>query len=266
MEDVSQRYSKNHYSKRRTAMQAIILAAGRGSRLGTLTEEIPKAFLEVQGCKLIEYNIALLHSFNIQDITVVTGYHCELFEKLTEQIKGIHCVFNPFYEMTNVLGSFYVGQNRLTEDFVYLHADTLCSPKIFKEMMQTNGDIILPVDFGSCDEEAMKVKTEDGRVTEINKTMSCAEAEGEFIGIAKISGNVISDLKKASKQLMKEKAFNSYFEAAIQRLADMKKYGIKTIPTNGMFWGEVDFLQDYEKVKREIPSEFVELAQREFEG
>ncbi|WP_320972901.1 phosphocholine cytidylyltransferase family protein [Enterocloster bolteae] len=247
-------------------MQAIILAAGRGSRLGKLTEELPKAFLEVQGFKLIEYNIALLHSLDIHDITIVTGYHCELFEKLTEQIKGIRCVFNPFYEVTNVLGSFYAGQDTLTEDFVYLHADTLCSPEIFGEMMEAEGDIILPVDFRACDEEAMKVKTEGGRVIEINKTMPCAEAEGEFIGIAKISGTVISDLKKTSKELMKEKAFSSYFEAAIQRLADMGKYEIKTVSTRGMFWGEVDFLQDYQKVIREIPSELVELTKREFKG
>lgn len=246
-------------------MQAIILAAGRGSRLGTLTEEIPKAFLEIQGFKMIEYSIAMLHSFNIQDITIVTGYRCEMFEKLTEQIEGIRCVFNPFYEMTNVLGSFYMGQNRLAEDFVYLHADTLCDPEIFREMLEEEGDIILPVDFGPCDEEAMKVRTEDGGVKEINKTMPCKEAEGEFIGIARISGNVIPDLKKASEKLLRNREFSSYFEAAIQCLIDMNKYRIKTVPTKGMFWGEVDFLQDYQKADRNMPSKFVELVKREFE-
>lgn len=245
-------------------MQAIILAAGRGSRLGTLTEEVPKAFLEVKEFKLIEYNIALLHSCNIYDITIVTGYHSELFEVLAEQIEGIRCVFNPFYEMTNVLGSFYMGQDMLAGDFAYLHADTLCSPDIFRKMLKESGDIILPVDFGLCDEEAMKVKTEDGRVTEINKTMPCAEAEGEFIGIAKLSGNVLPDLKRVSQELMKEKAFSSYFEAAIQRLADTGRYEIKTVSTAGMFWGEVDFLQDYQKVTKEIPSELVELAKKEY--
>lgn len=133
-------------------------------------------------------------------------------------------------------------------------------------MVETDGDIILPVDFGACDEEAMKVKTEGGRVTEINKTMPCVEAEGEFIGIAKLSKRVIPDLKKVLKDLMKEKAFASYFEAAIQRLANMRKREIKTVPTKGMFWGEVDFQQDYEKVKREIPSELVALVKRKLEG
>lgn len=230
-----------------------------------MTEEIPKAFLEVQGYKMIEYNIAMLHSFHIQDITIITGYRCELFEKLTEHINGIRCVFNPFYEMTNVLGSFYMGQNFLTEDFVYLHADTLCSPDIFKNMLDMQGDVILPVDFGSCDEEAMKVRTEGGKVTEINKTMRTLEAEGEFIGIEKISGRVLPDLKRASKELMKGKAFNAYFEAAIQRLVDMGRYEIKTISTKGMFWGEVDFLQDYQRVMRDMPTKFIELTKREFE-
>ena len=52
-------------------MQAIIMAAGKGSRLGGLTADMPKAFLEIKGIKLIEYNIALLHSCGIKDIILV---------------------------------------------------------------------------------------------------------------------------------------------------------------------------------------------------
>ena len=87
-------------------MQAIIMAAGKGSRLGNLTQDMPKSFLEIQGIKLIEYNIALLHAYGINDIVIVTGYQCEKIEELVKDIEGIQCVYNPFYEMVNVLGSF----------------------------------------------------------------------------------------------------------------------------------------------------------------
>jgi len=68
-------------------MQAIIMAAGKGSRLGSLTENMPKSFLEIKGFKMIEYNISMLHAFGIKDIIIVTGYQSDMFEELVEKIR-----------------------------------------------------------------------------------------------------------------------------------------------------------------------------------
>lgn len=245
-------------------MQAIIMAAGKGSRLGSLTENMPKSFLEIKGIKMIEYNISMLHAFGIKDIIIVTGYQSEMFEELAEKIDGIRCVFNPFYEMVNVLGSFYMAKDFLHDDFVYLHADTLCAPEIFEAMIREEGDMILPVDYGPCDEEAMKVKVKDGKVIEINKTMECETSEGEFIGIAKINKSVIGELNKAAIELMKEKAFASYFEGAVQRVIDERSFLVKPLPTRGYFWNEVDFVQDYQRASAGIPDSLIQMARKEF--
>lgn len=244
-------------------MQAIIMAAGKGSRLGTLTDDKPKSFLEIKGIKLIEYNVALLHAYGIHNIIIVTGYRNEQMEEFAGKIKGIKCIYNPFYEMVNVLGSFYMAQEYLVEDTIYMHADTLCAPEIFEEMITAKGDMILPVEYKKCDEEAMKVLTENGKVMEISKQIPCDAAEGEFIGIAKISKGILNDLRQASKKLMKEKEFTAYFEGAIQELLNLQKYNIRAIDTRNHFWGEVDFLEDYERVSNEISPELVEIAQKD---
>ena len=245
-------------------MQAIIMAAGKGSRLGSLTQEKPKSFLEIRGIKLIEYNIALLHEHGIKDIIIVTGYQNEMFEELAEKTEGIRCVYNPFYEMTNVLGSFFMAQEYLADtDTVYMHADTLCAPEIFEIMLRTDADMVLPVEFKECDEEAMKVKTNNGLVIEISKNIPCSEGEGEFIGIMKIGRRILPDLKKASKELMNNKEFLSYFEGAVQKLIDWGGYEIKTISTGEYFWGEIDFLDDYNNACEKIPKNLVELAKWE---
>ena len=234
-------------------MQAIIMAAGVGSRLGDLTKDRPKAFLEINGKKLIEYNLDILRSLGVDDIIIVTGYMCEKFEELTKDMPGVKCVFNPFYEMVNVLGSFYIGQEYLkNDDFIYLHADTLADPEIFERMISAEGDIVMPVDFKECDEEAMKVTTENSKVTEVSKLIALDKAEGEFIGICKIKKEVIPDLKEASKMLLKEKEFKSYFEAAIQEIIDQEKFSAVSIPTENSFWCEVDFLEDYDRAKSNI--------------
>ena len=234
-------------------MQAIIMAAGVGSRLGALTDDKPKAFLEIEDKKLIEINLNVLKSLGIDNIIIVTGYMCEKFEELTKDMPGVKTVFNPFYEMVNVLGSFYIGQEHLKDDdFLYLHADTLADPVIFEKMIKTEGDIVMPVDFKECDEEAMKVTTENGRIKEVSKLIPLDKAEGEFIGICKIKKEVIPDLKEASKKLLKNKEYKSYFEAAIQELINTGKYKVLSVSTDDAFWSEIDFVEDYEKAKRDI--------------
>lgn len=245
-------------------MQAIIMAAGKGSRMGNMTEDKPKSFLEIRGIKLLEYNIAMIHSYGIKDILIVTGYQNEKLESFAQQIEGVRCVYNPFYEMVNVAGSFFMAQEYLFEDTVFMHADTLCAPEIFEEMITTEADMVLPVEFRTCDEEAMKVRTKNGKLVEISKQIPCSEGEGEFIGIAKIGKQILPDIKLAIKKLMREKQFHAYFEGAIQELIHIGDYELKTISVGDRFWGEVDFLEDYERVSVNISDKLIALADKEW--
>lgn len=240
-------------------MQAIIMAAGKGSRLGSLTAGNPKSFVEIKGKKLIEYNLQLLQHYGVEEIIIVTGYRSEAFEELTRNMRNVRLMYNPFYEMVNVLGSFYMGMEALHDDFIYLHADTLCEPVIFEKLIELKADVILPVEYKKCDEEAMKIRSEDGKIVEITKQMSLDLAEGEFIGIAAFRKEVIPALKEKTKQLLKEKEFTAYFESAIQRLIDEEDFRIEAVSTQGAFWAEIDFIEDYEKAVLEIPKSLANI-------
>jgi choline kinase len=244
-----------------TMMQAIIMAAGKGSRLGTLTMGKPKSFAEIHGKKLIEYNLKLLQKYQVEDIIIVTGYNCEAFEELTKDMEHVRLIYNPFYEMVNVLGSFYMGMEALKDDFIYLHADTICEPSIFEKLIyiKKEVDILLPVDERPCDEEAMKVRSEQGRIVQITKQMPIEHADGEFIGMAAFRKEVIPALKAKTKELLKEKKFNEYFESAIQRLLEEEHFQVKTVPTEGAFWAEIDFMEDYQRAAANMPSSLLEL-------
>jgi choline kinase len=193
-------------------MQAIIMAAGKGSRLGDITKNLPKSFLEIEGKKLIEYNLNMLFKYGIEDIVIVTGYMAEKFETLFSDRKGIRFVFNPFYDNTNVLSSFWFGQELLKDDFIYMHADSLCDTEIFEHLLNQDGDIVLPTDYSQCNEEAMKVKLVGDEVKFINKTMDPKTADGEFIGIAKIKKKCLPIIKSITNKIMKEQNFSFFFE------------------------------------------------------
>ncbi len=240
-------------------MQAIIMAAGKGSRLGELTDGLPKSFARIRGRSLIEYNIKLLRKYGINDIIIVTGYREECFRELLGDEPGISLVWNPFYAQVNVLGSFYMGMERLTDDFVYMHADTLCDTDIFRRMLKDGSDIVLPVEYGPCDEEAMKVKKAGGRIAFISKDIPPDEAEGEFIGIARIKSGVIPALKESTAAVLREGNIMSYFEGAVQKLLDGGLYSVQCIPANGRFWAEIDFPEDYNRASERITEDLLNL-------
>lgn len=236
-------------------MQAIIMAAGKGSRLGSMTEDRPKSLVEIKGKTLLDINIDMLHRYGIWDITIVTGYMDEKIIEATKDIPGITYEYNPFYEFANVLGSYYMGMKNMHEDFVYLHADTICELSLFEELLRAEGDFVLPVDTKPCDDEAMKIRLENNKIVEITKQMPVEDAGGEFIGIMKISKKAIEDLNNCTHDLLRHKEYQSYFEAAVQEIINMNKYDIRMLDTKGRFWAEIDFLEDYQRAEKEMSEE-----------
>lgn len=107
-------------------MQAILMAAGKGTRLGSMTADIPKSFVEIKGENLIDININMLRNHGINDIIIVTGCHADMFEKNCGSRRK-KLVYNPFYGFTNVIGSFFMGMNELKDDFIYARRYPLCT-------------------------------------------------------------------------------------------------------------------------------------------
>jgi Predicted sugar nucleotidyltransferases len=231
-------------------MQAIIMAAGMGSRLGAITNGKPKCFVTINGESLIDRNIRMLKELGIHDIIIVIGNLHEEFEHKFGQDKEIKLVFNPFFDISNVLVSYWVGSRFLKDDFLYLHADTICEEGIFRKLINFQADIVLPVDIKPTDEEAMKVKEKDGRVIEINKTMDPKEALGEFIGICKCKKTSIDPLFHETQSLLENKVLKSYFEGAIQGVITDGLCHVDYFGVDGMRWSEIDFPEDYERAKK----------------
>lgn len=234
-------------------MQAILMAAGKGSRLGELAANKPKSFVEINGKSLIDINLHMLKAHGIDDICIVTGCHADMFEEKYGDDSLIHLVYNPFYSFTNVIGSFYMGMERLQDDFIYMHADTLCDPGILEQLIASKADIVLPVDTKPCDEEAMKIRTVNGKIQSISKKINSSDCVGEFLGVAKIRSAVLPALRTHTKQLLQEETFSEYFEAALERTILNGGYKTELVNTEGRFWAEIDFIEDYDRAAKSIP-------------
>ena len=102
--------------------RAIIMAAGKGTRLKKLTETVPKPLVSVRGTTFIENIINVLHQNGIYEIYIVTGYKQEQFQRLPIQYPGITLIYNPYYETCNNISSLYVARDYL-KDVVILDGD-----------------------------------------------------------------------------------------------------------------------------------------------
>jgi choline kinase len=234
-------------------MQAVIMAAGKGRRLGSSSQQMPKCLLKIGNKSIVEHQLDILQRYGICDIVIVVGYHAKVIKDRLKD-RGITFVFNPFYENTNVLTSFWFAQEKLKDDFVFLHGDTIFEPAILDGILNTEGDVVLPIDFKECEEEDMKVTIEGSQILKITKEMLPQDGVGEFIGVAKVRKEVLKDLMEVVDDFMAKGEFNLFFEAAIQRLIDSHKYSITFTDIKNYFWNEIDFAEDLEKARNDICS------------
>ena len=98
-------------------MNAIILAAGMGTRLRPLTNDRPKCLVAVNGVPMVERQIQFLKEKGIDDITLISGYKAEALEYLKEE-DGVDIVFNDRYDTCNNINSLYIVRDRFHDTYV----------------------------------------------------------------------------------------------------------------------------------------------------
>ncbi len=235
-------------------MIAVVLAAGKGSRLGNHTVELPKSLLPLNDNKdtLLDYNLNLLQQMGLEKIIIVTGFNSKKIEDHVVKYKNIEIIYNPFWNFCNVLGSLYMALDSIKSDFLFLHADTLADKEIWDMLIATEGEMVLPFERKQCVEEEMKILLQDDAIIEISKEIDVDKANGEFLGIAKFTQSTVPFFKSMSQELFKLGDLNQYMEAIIQAAIDEGKIDIRVMDILHHNFVEVDFEEDYIRAIKEF--------------
>jgi len=238
----------------KTVKTAVIVAAGASRRLYPLTKNLPKCLLEVGKETLLKRAVRILKSQGIRDIIIVTGF---LEKKIKGHLKGgYRWATNPEYLMTNNMASLLCAKPCVTRrTFVYMHADILFEEQILSRLLDAFGRgqdrMSLAVDFGPVDREAMKVScAKDGRLIKSSKDIPLKEADGEWTGIAVVSGAASPKLFQAIETLMAREHLMAYDTLAFTRLAS--KMRISCVPTGNIPWIEIDTPEDLKKARKYV--------------
>jgi len=246
--------------------KAIIIAAGRGSRLMPLTDGKPKCLIEVGAKTILERQFEVLRGRGITDIIVVRGYKKELINY--PEIK--YCE-NTDYLNNNILKSLFYAEKEMDKGFIFSYSDIIYGEDIVKTLLKTKGDIVLVVDTNWQKHykgrkkhpvgEAELVKVKNGKIIKIGKdVVKINESHGEFIGLAKFSDAGAKIVKDIYRDLLNKYKENDFFQHAkefkkayltdfIQELID-RGNEINIININHG-WIEIDTDEDLERAERQ---------------
>lgn len=240
-------------------MKAIILAAGIASRLRPLTNDRPKCLLEIGGKCLMQRSFDALIANGINEFVVVTGYLHTLIETfLKERYNNVKITFihNERFASTNNIYSLWLAQPEADgHDVLLLDSDILYDPLIVARLLSSPHSDVLALNNHPLGEEEMKViPDEDGKVKEISKTCSIAEAKGESIGIERMSAAYTSALYKELKTMMEDEHLdNIFYERAFERLIP-QGHTFYVEDTTDLFSTELDTVDDFNAAKQLIPA------------
>ncbi|NEZ45104.1 NTP transferase domain-containing protein [Paenibacillus alvei] len=225
-------------------MKAILLAAGRGTRISRMIEEIPKCVLPVNGVPLIRRSVMMLLERNIKPIVCV-GY-CQ--SKIYEALEGLDVTYyyNPFYNVTNSIASFWFAREELTEDTIIMNGDVYIDDDILSLIIETKKDCALMVDTGRTEVGDYFLKLENGYIKKYGKDLPLQERTCEYVGIGKVRQKFLKEFKGKLESLIGSQQHQLWWENILYSLVEEKC--IDTIDIKGMFWSEIDYFDDYERI------------------
>ncbi len=231
-------------------MKGIILAAGDGGRLRSLTMQTPKVLYDVGGKPLIQYPIQALSRAGISDIGIVVGHDSR---KVVDALKDVYptlaFMFNQWHEGDNAISIFAARDFVMGEPFVVCMGDHAISSNIVKTLVLEHDDgNILCVDSlvsnPSQISDATRVRLDaDDCIMDIGKDLTDWDAVDT--GVFMMNGDVFPCIE----QLMTNQGKNVTISEVVVEMG-LAGLPFRGCDVSGMFWADVDTPEDYHSVER----------------
>jgi len=175
----------------------VFLAAGKGSRMGSVTDNKPKAMVPVADRPIIDWLIDSARTAGIDDIAIVTGFQRTRIENYLDS--GIRMFNNPEYESTDMVHSLFCAEEILEGPVVISYTDILYEVDVLETLLSGTEHITVAVDelwqpYWELrqdepveDAESLSLDRSD-RITSIGKEVnSVSEPDAQYIGLVKFS-------------------------------------------------------------------------------
>ena len=235
-------------------MQAIILAAGMGRRLGELTKNNTKCMVEVNGVKLIDRVLTYLSHLDLKRIVIVVGYQAKnLKDYVDSQYHNLNIEYvdNPIYDKTNNIYSLALAKDKFKEDdTLLLESDLIYEESMLRLLVDNQQpDLALVAKYEKWMDGTMVTIDDERNILNFisKKEFKQTEVDKYYktVNIYKFSKSYINNqylpLLEAYCQM---KGNNEYYEEVLRVLTMIDKSSLKALPIGDEKWYEIDDIQD----------------------
>jgi L-glutamine-phosphate cytidylyltransferase len=259
--------------------RAILIAAGRGKRLGPHTEEIPKCMVEIGGKPILGWVWEALSAQGVEELVVIRGYRGDVLEELVRRVTTDNVAFvdNDEWETNNVLLSMAKARGFFDRPTYVTYSDIVFTPAVARAAAQSTASIGLVIDREfrriydgrtehPLDEGEVADLLPDGTVARVGKkALPPADAVGEYIGLcrlddrgAAIVGNTLDQLSvrfagREDAPFQRAARYRNAYQTDLwQQLIDTG-IAIEPVFIDGQ-WREIDTGQDLERARQLLES------------
>ncbi len=246
-------------------MRAIIIGAGRGSRLMPTTADTPKCFAEIDGKRILDWTLDAFSDNDITDVNFIGGYRIDCVQQHYPHLTFRH---NDDWQNNNILASLFYAEDLMDDGFLCCYSDCLFTPQVIEGLVASSDDIALSVDTDWLtryehrtehpSDDAEKVTARNGSVTRVHREISEADAHGEYTGVARFSAQGAAALREHYHRCREKHAGKSFREAQvfekaylIHLLQDMLEAGVAMthVDSPGGYI-EIDTQEDFDYARR----------------
>jgi len=252
-------------------VNAIIIGAGRGSRLNAMTENQPKCYATVGGVRILDWTLEAFDQAGLRDKVFIGGYQIEQIRRDYPDLTFAH---NADWQNNNILLSLFRAEPHMAGGFVCAYSDILFRDSVVRDAMNHPGDIVVCADTRWRDRyqhrsqhpehDAEKVTVAGDRVTEIHRDIESADADGEYIGVAKFTPRGAALLREHFHRVQREFAGRPWREAKVFEKAYLilllqemieRDVPVHFVATHGDY-AEIDTEEDYALSNADWPKRF----------
>jgi choline kinase len=248
-------------------MKAIIVAAGRGRRLGVETDDIPKCMVKVGGRPILHWQLDALAAAGVDDVVIVRGYLGDRIAGPSGAGPKLRFVDNPDWANNNILTSLFYAESEMRDGFLFTYSDIVFTHEHARRVAAADAPIALIVDrlwrdayegrtLHPVSEAELARVTGTGAaavVTRVGKRLVAAdEAAGEFSGLARFAPAGAAALRDVWKEAL-ARGLDAPFGAAATLRQSYVSDGLNAVAARGVAlgavlvdggWREIDTEQD----------------------
>jgi len=231
-------------------MKVLIMAAGVGSRISRHLHGQPKCCVDVAGKPLIKHTFELLNKKGITDIAIVTGYQERYIHQALEGFSYSR-YFNPFFRVANSISSVWFARDFLTpdDDIMIMNGDVFMEESVLDIMLQEQRSHVMLSDSTRIDDADYRFNWEGELLKKYGKELTNLQTTGEYVGIGRIDQAYLDVFRQNVIDAVATEDYQCWWEDVIYRTVD-KGDEVYINDIAGNFWAEVDYIEDYERIKQ----------------